>query len=172
MGFEKAPLSRIAFLILQLNKRRVKSLNDSPCIISAESTTFPGSVIFKYVVKTKCHYESPNSGSPHYSGQQKLVLRHYIGMLFKPFKKSEGCCKLRRVVVESSSSFGKKICTCLLGTFYRPRVYGVSQSNYKSLFTQLIFLNMHLINILSVSSRVFHFFRRHDLHYLLYIFSR
>ena len=82
MGFEKAPLSRIAFLILQLNKRRVKSLNDSACIISAESTTFPGSVIFKYVVKTKCHYESPNGGSPHYSGQQKLVLRGI----------TSGCC--------------------------------------------------------------------------------
>ena len=123
MGFEKAPLSRIAFLILQLNKRRVKSLNDSSCIISAESTTFPGSVIFKYVVKTKCHYESPNGGSHHYSGQQKLVLRHYIGMLFKPCKKSEGCCKLQRVVAESGSSFGKKICTCLLGTFYGPSVW-------------------------------------------------
>ena len=123
MGFEKAPLSSIAFLILQLNKRRVKSLNDSACIISAESATFPGPVIFKYVVKTKCHYESPNGGSHHYSGQQKLVLRHYIGMLFKPCKKSEGCCNLRRVVAESSSSFGKKICTCLLGTFYRPSVW-------------------------------------------------
>ena len=29
------------------------------CIISAELATFPGSVIFKYVVKTKCRYESP-----------------------------------------------------------------------------------------------------------------
>ena len=126
MGFEKAPLSRIAFLILQLNKRRVKSLNDSACIISAESTTFPGSVIFKYVVKTKCHYESPNGGSHHYSGRQKLVLRHYIEMLrvprIKPCKKSEGRCKLRRVVAESSSSFCNKICTCLRCIFYRPSV--------------------------------------------------
>ena len=146
MGFEKAPLSRIAFLILQLNKRRVKSLNDSACIISAESATFPGSAIFKYVVKTKCHYESPNGGSHHYSGQQKLVLRHYIGMLFKPCKKSEGCCKLRRVVVESSSSFGKKYVHVYLAHFTRP-MYGVTQSNYMSLFTQLIFLNMHLIAI-------------------------
>ena len=71
-------------------------------IIFAELATFPGSVIFKYVVKTKCHYESPNGGSHHYSGQQKLVLRHYIGMLLKPCKKSEDCCKLRRVVAESS----------------------------------------------------------------------
>ena len=146
MAFEKAPLSRIAFLILQLNKRRVKSLNDSACIISAESATFPGSVIFKYVVKTKCHYESPNGGSHHYSGQQKLVVRHYIGMLFKPCKKSEGCCKLRRVVVESSSSFGKKYVHVYLAHFTGP-MYGVTQSNYKSLFTQLIFLNMHLIAI-------------------------
>ena len=92
------------------------------CIISAELATFPGSVIFKYVVKTKCHYESPNVGSHHYSGQQKLVLRHYIGMLFKPCKKSEGCCKLRRVVAESSSSFCNKICTCLRCIFYRPSV--------------------------------------------------
>ena len=41
------------------------------CIISPEWATFPGSVIFKHIVKTKCHYESPNGGSHHYSGQQK-----------------------------------------------------------------------------------------------------
>ena len=121
MGFEKAPLSRIEFLILQLNKRRVKSLNDS-MYHSPEWATFPGSVIFKHIVKTKCHYESPNGGSHHYSGQQKLVLRHYNGMLFKPCKKSQGCCKLRGVVAESSSSFCNKICTCLRCTFYRPSV--------------------------------------------------
>ena len=116
------------------------------CIISAESATFPGSVIFKYVVKTKCHYESPNGGSHHYSGQQKLVFRHYIGMLFNPCKKLEGCCKLRRVVAESSSSFGKKSVLAYVANFTGP-VYGVTQSNYKSLFMQLIFLNMHLIAI-------------------------
>ena len=118
------------------------------CIISAESATLPGSIIFKYVVKTKCHYESPNGGSHHYSGQQKLVLRHYIGMLFKPCKKSEGCCKLRRVVAESSSSFGKKKKSVhVYVAHFTGSVYGVTQSNYKSLFTQLIFLNMHLIAI-------------------------
>ena len=142
------------------------------CIISAEWATFPGSVIFKHIVTAKCHYESPNGGSHHYSGQQKLVLRHYIGMLFKPCKKSEGCCNLRRVVAESSSSFGKKKSVHVYLAHFTGPVYGMTQSNYESLFTQLIFLNMHLIAILSVSAHLFHFFRRHDLHYLLYIFSK
>ena len=90
------------------------------CIISAELATFPGSVVFKYVVKTKCHYESPNVGSDHYSGQQKRVLRHYIGMLFKPCKKSEGCCEFRRVVAESSFSFAKKSVHVYVAHFTSP----------------------------------------------------
>ena len=65
----------------------------------------------------------------------------------------------------------KKSVHVYLAHFTGP-VYGMTQSNYESLFTQLIFLNMHLIAILSVSAHLFHFFRRHDLHYLLYIFSR
>ena len=155
------------------------------CIISAELARFPGSVIFKYVVKTKCHYESPNGGSHHYSGQQKLVLRHYNGMLFKPCKKSQGCCKLRGVVAESSSSlFAKKsvhvyvahftapVWTCFAATDVNP-LYGVSQSNYKSFsHTTYLFKYAFNRNILSVSSCLFHFFRRLDFHYLLCIFSR
>ena len=65
----------------------------------------------------------------------------------------------------------KKSVHVYLAHFTGP-VYGMTQSNYESLFTQLIFLNMHLIAILSDSAHLFHFFRRHDLHYLLYIFSK
>ena len=126
------------------------------CIISAESATLPGSIIFKYVVKTKCHYESPNGGSHHYSGQQKLVLRHYIGMLFKPCKKSEGCCNLRRVVAESSSSFGKKLCTCLLGTFYRPSVWHDSIKLWVIIHATYLFKYAFNRNLKGATSRPAH----------------
>ena len=84
--------------------------------------TFPRSVIF-IRRENKMSLRKAKWWLASLSGQQKLVLRHYIGMLFKPCKKSEGCCKLQRVVAESGSSFGKKICTCLLGTFYGPSVW-------------------------------------------------
>ena len=141
------------------------------CIISAESATFPGSVIFKYVVKTKCHCESPNGGSHHYSGQQKLVLRHYIGMLFKPSRNQKVAATCEELLQKVVLLLAKKSVHVYLAHFTGP-VYGMTQSNYESLFTQLIFLNMHLIAILSDSAHLFHFFRRHDLHYLLYIFSK
>ena len=154
------------------------------CIISAELATFPGSVIFKYVVKTKCHYESPNGGSHHYSGQQKLVLRHYNGMLFKPRKKSEGYASCGELLQKVVLLFAKKsvhvyvahftapVWTCFAATDVNP-LYGVSQSNYKSFsHTTYLFKYAFNRNILSVSSCLFHFFRRLDFHYLLCIFSR
>ena len=154
------------------------------CIISPEWATFPGSVIFKHIVKTKCHYESPNGGSHHYSGQQKLVLPHYIGMLFKPCKKSESCrAILGRVVVESSSSFCKKICTCLRCTFYRSSV-NLFCSNWRKspvwrdsiklwVIIHATYLFKYAFNLKCFFSfNLFHFFRRHDLHYLLFIFCR
>ena len=154
------------------------------CIISAELATFPGSVIFKYVVKTKCHYESPNGGSHHYSGQQKLVLRHYNGMLFKPCKKSEGYASCGELLQKVVLLFAKKsvhvyvahftapVWTCFAATDVNP-LYGVSQSNYKSFsHTTYLFKYAFNRNILSVSSCLFHFFRRLDFHYLLCIFSR
>ena len=95
---------------------------------------------------------------------------------FKPCKKSAGCCKLRIVVAEKSSSFCNRIFTCMftftahfngpmqtcfVATDVNP-LYGVTQSN-KSLFKQLIFLNMHLI--LSVSSCLFHISRSLDCYF-------
>ena len=55
--------------------------------------------------------------------------------------------------------------TCFAATDVNP-LYGMTQSNYESLFTQLIFLNMHLI--LSVSSRLicFNFFE--DMIYIIF----
>ena len=116
------------------------------CIISAESATLPGSIIFKYVVKTKCHYESPNGGSHHYSGQQKLVLRHYIGMLFKPSRNQKVAATCEELLQKVVLLLAKKSVHVYVAQFTGP-VYGVTQSNCKSLFTQLIFLNMHLIAI-------------------------
>ena len=141
------------------------------CIISAEWATFPGSVIFKHIVTTKCHYESPNGGSHHYSGQQNLFCGITSGCcsnLARNQKVAATCEELLQKVV---LLLAKKSVHVYLAHFTGP-VYGMTQSNYDSLFTQLIFLNMHLIAILSVSAHLFHFFRRHDLHYLLYIFSK
>ena len=102
---------------------------------------------------------------------------------------TSGCCSnlarnrkvvaiLGRVVVESSSSFCKKISvhvyaahftgpveTCFAATDVNP-LYGMTQSNYESLFTQLIFLNMHLI--LSVSSRLICFIFFEDMIYIIF----
>ena len=90
------------------------------CIISAELATFPGSVIFKYVVKIKCHYESPNVGSYHYSGQQKLVCGITSGCCSNLARNQKVVAILGRVVSESSLLFAKKSVHVYVAHFTSP----------------------------------------------------
>ena len=109
---------------------------------------------------------------------------------------TSGCCSnlarnqkvvaiLGRVVVESSSSFCKKICTCLRCTFYRSSV-NLFCSNWRKspvwracdsiklwVIIHATYLFKYAFNLKCFFSfNLFHFFRRHDLHYLLFIFCR
>ena len=106
-----------------------------------------------------------NGGSHHYSGQQKLVLRHYIGMLFKPSRNQKVAATCEELLQKVVLLLAKKSVHVYLAHFTGP-VYGMTQSNYESLFTQLIFLNMHLI--LSVSSRLICFIFFEDMIYIIF----